>query len=141
MKLLIASVCSVLLLTEMSYAGESEFSWKEMRSACKGKHDSVECQELKEQVREFCLAHPDNKRCRKFNTMKECRDNPGSEKCQQIKQRLEAYCNEHPESKKCVRARMHKICKDDPESEQCIAAKEKAYAYFCEKHPGHEKCT
>lgn len=141
MRLLIAVLSGVLLLAGAASAGESEFNWKDMRIACKGKHDSAECQQLKQQASEFCQAHPDNKRCRKLYAMKECHDNPDSEKCQQIKQRLKAYCNEHPESKKCVRARIHKICKDDPESEQCIEAKEKAHDYFCEKHPDHDKCT
>jgi len=140
-RLLIAVLCSLLLLAGMTHAEESEFSWKDMRAACKGKHDSVECQELKQRASEFCQAHPDNKRCRKLHAMKECHQNPESEKCQQIKDRIKAHCDKHPESKKCVRARIHKICRDDPESQECLTAKDKVHTHFCEKHPNHDKCT
>lgn len=133
------------MLACVGLAGAEEsagkFAWKDLRAACKGNHDSSECQELREQAREYCQANPGKKRCKKLQVMKECRKNPDSETCHEFKERLKAHCDKHPGSKKCVRARLHKICKSDPESEECIAAKEKAHIHFCEKHPDHGKCT
>lgn len=134
----------MFLLSGFSYAGDytgNGFKWKDLRVACKGKHDSEECKALRSEAREFCQANPDKKRCRKLHAMKQCRQNPDSEKCNEYKEKFKAYCEENPGAKKCVRARLHKICKDDPESTECLEGKQKAHEHFCSKHPDHEKCT
>ena len=144
MKLLLSMLMLTFVMqTGWVFAGDAErdFRWKDIREACKGDHESAECQELREQAKEYCQAHPDKKRCKKLRAMKACRQNPDSEKCHEFKERFKAHCDKHPGSKKCVRARLHKICKDDPESQECLAAKEKAHHHFCEKHPDHDKCT
>ncbi|MFK8028587.1 MAG: hypothetical protein AB8C40_11070 [Gammaproteobacteria bacterium] len=141
---IIAMTLTLMIVGCMSLAGadesETRFAWKELRMACKGNHDSVECQEFRKQAREYCQAHPNKKRCKKLFAMKACRKNPDSEKCQEFKERFKVHCDKHPESKKCIRARLHQVCKSDPESKECSDAKEKAHAHFCEKHPDHDKC-
>ena len=144
MRLIVSIFCCLLYANSFVYADEhdhSGFNWKELRMACKGDHESDQCQAMRAEAREFCQAHPDKKRCRKLQVMKACRDNPESEKCIEHKEKLKAYCAEHPGAKKCVRARLHRICKQDPESAECLEAKDKAHKHFCEKHPQHEKCT
>ena len=135
----------IIFTTSISYSvmadDYEDFSWRELRAACKGNHDSDACLEQREKARAHCAEHADKKRCRKLNALKECKHNPDSKVCQQHKEKFKAYCKEHPGAKKCVRARIHKICKDDPESEECISAKENAHAKFCEKHPDSERCN
>lgn len=141
---LIFSALTIFILISSSFVYASsgdDFQWRDVREACKGKHESDACLEQREKARTYCKKHVDKKRCRKMKALKECKHNPESEQCKEHKEKFKAYCEENPGAKKCVQARIHKICKDDPKSNECLAAKEQAHTKFCENHPDHERCS
>ena len=133
---------TLLSLSGLIYAeNNDEFRWRDVRASCAHDRNSEACLEQREKARVYCAQHPDKKRCRKLQALKDCKHDPNSELCQQHKEKFKTFCQKHLDAKKCVKARIHKVCKDDPESQECVSAKENALATFCEKHPENERCS